>query len=90
VEYLADLIGVENVSLGLDLVDNKPMDQYEVLYADDPNYPDPPWSYPTGITHASEIPNITAELVDRGFGEDEIRGILGENLLRVYEDVWSE
>ena len=35
-----------------------------------------------------DIPRITAELLRRGYGEGEIRGILGENWLRVCAEVW--
>ena len=33
------------------------------------------------------MPNITRGLVARGFADDEIRGILGENALRVFAEV---
>lgn len=36
---------------------------------------------------ASELPNITIELVKRGYSENDIRKIWGENLLRVMREV---
>lgn len=42
---------------------------------------------PMGLEDASKIPNITRELVRRGYPEDEIRMILGENHLRVFKEV---
>lgn len=33
----------------------------------------------------SEWPNVTKALVSRGYSDDEIRGVLGENFLRVFE-----
>lgn len=38
---------------------------------------------PSGVAHVGELPSITAELLRRGHAEEEIREILGENLLRV-------
>ena len=40
---------------------------------------------PEGVRDVAGFPNITAGLLARGFSEDQVRGILGENLLRVFE-----
>jgi len=40
-----------------------------------------------GFNDASEAPNVTEELVRRGYTDEEIRKIWGENLLRVWEQV---
>jgi membrane dipeptidase len=52
------------------------------------SYPPPPWHYPAGLEDASGLPGLTARLLERGFGEDDVRAILGENWLRVFEAVW--
>jgi len=39
------------------------------------------------VQDATGWPMITYELLKRGYGEDDIEGILGGNLLRVYEQV---
>jgi membrane dipeptidase len=36
---------------------------------------------------ATGLPKITAALLERGLSPDEVRGILGSNLLRVMEKV---
>jgi microsomal dipeptidase-like Zn-dependent dipeptidase len=41
----------------------------------------------SGINDASEALNVTVELVRRGYSEEEIRKIWGENLLRVWREV---
>jgi membrane dipeptidase len=33
------------------------------------------------------FPNITRGLVSRGYNDEQIKGILGENFLQVFEDV---
>jgi membrane dipeptidase len=38
---------------------------------------------PEGAQDVSMLPNITYELLKRGYSERDIRKILGENLLRV-------
>jgi membrane dipeptidase len=39
---------------------------------------------PEGINSAADLPKITQALLDRGYGADDIRKILGGNLLRVF------
>jgi membrane dipeptidase len=43
--------------------------------------PDPP----EGLADVSMLPRLTAELLRRGHGEAEVRGVLGENFLRFFE-----
>jgi membrane dipeptidase len=42
---------------------------------------------PAGIDSAADLPKITQALLDRGYSADDIRKILGGNLLRVFRDV---
>lgn len=86
IEYLSTLVGSGNVSLGLDFIDKRSQEELEMLI-DNPEYSDPPWTYPEGLESATKVPNLTIKLVERGFTEADIRGIMGENLLRVYKSV---
>ena len=40
-----------------------------------------------GWSNAAETPNVTLELIARGYSEADIRKLWGENLLRVMSDV---
>ena len=42
---------------------------------------------PTGMEDCSKIPLITQELINRNYTNDEIKKILGLNVLRVLSDV---
>jgi membrane dipeptidase len=42
---------------------------------------------PQGIDSAADLPKITQALLDRGYSAEDIRKILGGNLLRVFRDV---
>jgi len=42
---------------------------------------------PTGLEDSSKLPNMTKELVARGYTDQEIKKILGENFLRVFRKV---
>ena len=39
---------------------------------------------PDGLGDVSKFPNITAELLRRGYSEADIRLVLGENLMRAF------
>src|SRR5712692_9931035 len=41
---------------------------------------------PEGIDSAADLPKITQALLDRGYSADDIRKILGGNILRVFRD----
>jgi membrane dipeptidase len=42
---------------------------------------------PAGIDSAADLPKITQALLDRGYGADDIKKILGGNILRVFRQV---
>jgi membrane dipeptidase len=44
---------------------------------------------PTGFQTMAELPNLTAGLVARGYSDEVIRKVLGENYLRVFDQVWA-
>ena len=44
-------------------------------------------SLPVGLKDVSSYPNLIAGLLERGYSEEDVRKILGENLLRVWEEV---
>jgi membrane dipeptidase len=42
---------------------------------------------PDGLEDASKVPNITLELVRRGYSSDDIKKMLGGNFLRVIKKI---
>lgn len=42
-----------------------------------------------GLESVAKLPNVTRGLIERGWSTAEIRKVLGENWLRVYEQVWG-
>jgi len=89
VDYLRDLVGVKHIGFGADYADETEED-YEYYGYDPRVYPRPPWVYPQGLRGFADIPNLAAGLRRRGYSEQETAGILGENFLRVFEQVWRE
>jgi membrane dipeptidase len=44
-------------------------------------------SLPTGLKDVAAYPNLIAELISRGYSDEDIRQMCGENLLRVWQNV---
>lgn len=91
--YVADLAGIDHVGIGLDYtIRNPPLELYEQYVRDGiwsaATYPPPPWHFPAGLDDASGLPRLTERLLARGYGDDDVRKVLGENWLRVFGEVW--
>lgn len=101
IAYVADLVGIDHVTLGIDYYDGQhpfaPADKAKRIYEEairtgvwrGDTYPPPPHHYPDGISVPSKLPNLTARLLERGFKEEDVVKILGANCLRVYRAVWG-
>jgi membrane dipeptidase len=86
IDYVSRLIGPEHVGLGFDFSEETQEDYLYFRY-DPAVYPQPPWTYPSGISGFQETPNITHHLVARGYSDQDILNILGGNFLRVFRRV---
>ncbi len=86
--HIAERVGAEHLGIGLDFAYE---DEYDPeRFGFDPRwYPRPPWTWPTGIEWWEDTRNIGPRLRDRGFSEAEVRGVLGENFLRAFEQAWK-
>jgi membrane dipeptidase len=94
IDYVANLVDVDHVGLALDYYgQGTPADYAEAIKsgrwrADE--YPPPPHIYPRGIEDARGFPNITRELLRRGYKDEEVLKVLGGNWLRVFREVWRD
>ena len=93
IEYIADLVGWRHVSIGTDWPLQAPDDVLrQTLAGEFVEHGFQPGEIDvtdrlTGFDDYRDLGNITRGLVQRGFADDEIRGILGENALRVFGEV---
>ena len=88
-DHMVEVAGLAHVGLGIDLVydlegwnqfflANK--DRYWRDYGDDP---------PAQFFQPEQLPALAEEMFRRGYTEADIRGIFGENYLRVAREVWK-
>jgi membrane dipeptidase len=88
IDHVANLVGPEHVGLGLDYVyDIETFDKF-VAHMPDPYPPDAGYRDMQQL-ELEQVPRITEELLRRRYDEKEIRGILGENWLRLCRELWK-
>ena len=99
VDYIAQLVGIDYVGLGIDFeyIDES-MQQDSLAHYDyfvktgqwnPDDYPPPPYYYPQGLDDPRYFPNLTKALLDRGYDEEETKKVLGANFMRVYSQIWK-
>ena len=92
IEYVANLVGVDYVGIGLDISEGLTKERYDSYRR---THPKLGYTYEfeemfvNGMTSLNGYLRIAEGLVVRGFSNQEIEKILGGNLLRVFEKVWK-
>lgn len=52
------------------------------------DYTPPPHYYPEGIETPKKIKNLIPIMQKYGYKDSDIAKVMGENLLRIYKEVW--
>jgi membrane dipeptidase len=89
IDYAVQLVGARHVGLGLDYVYDMP--GLERFARSQPQRWPPNGGYLTENMQQLEherLVHLTQALLDRGYGDADVVGILGENWVRVAEAVW--
>ncbi len=90
INYLADLVGCEHIGFGFDYSPKVEVD-IGVILRSRPDYWPAGQQYDTqGIKHAGpqQLSDLVENLSAAGFGDTDIRGMLGENFHRVAASAW--
>jgi len=88
IEYVIDLVGPEHVGLGLDyVIDKKELVEYIESYPD--RFPPDQIQNYLAFVEPEQTQEITELLLARDHSKKVVRGILGENFLRIAEQVWK-
>ncbi len=88
IEYAIDRVGPEHVGIGLDyVIDKQELIEYVQAYPE--RFPPDKFQDYLAFVEPEQFPEIANLLLQRGHSEAVVRGVLGENFLRVAEKVWK-
>ena len=104
IDYMANLIGVDRLGIGPDFTTSQSTEWVQWLISGrntDAKIEYPPATrldddgilrtgYPKNFQTAADFPNLTEALLDRGYSEADVKKIMGENFLRLFQEVWVE
>lgn len=94
IDYLVDLIGVDHVAIGTDFTEGQPKEWFDkILTGKSGKGPalklNHPLKNPKGIENSAGFPNLTRALYKRRYSEENIRKIMGENMVKLFKKVWK-
>lgn len=95
-DYLKRLVGVDHIGIGPDFLEGRNRDvgtlppEDRILMAPEAYSQETPWYYVKGFENIAELPDVVRGLAARGWTDAELRKLMGDNWLRVYEAVWGE
>jgi len=95
IDYIVNLVGWEHVGIGTDWINTGTKDFIESIFEVEaqasigfrPEHNINTRHNLIGFDDARDFPNITRGLIARGYSDEQIKGILGENFLRVFKSV---
>ena len=90
IDYMVEKIGPDHVGIGMDTVFKKD-DFGDFLEKHREYWPVSQYASGAAIGYIppDDFPKVTQALLDRGYDEAAIRGILGGNFLRIASQVWK-
>jgi len=91
-DYLKKLVGVDYIGLGPDFTHgaNALIDpENSFIFPPEMSYRQQPIEYVEGFEDITKLPNVEKKMRERGWKDEDIRKVFGENWLRVYEQAWG-
>ncbi len=88
IDYIVQLVGPTHVGLGFDYLPDE--DGAAIMAAHPENWPGYAGNEISGLNFAKpeQLPEVTQQLLDLGYGGADVKAILGENFLRVATATW--
>ncbi len=91
IEYVVNLVGIDHVGLGPDLLENWPEEKYNCIWEKGQDLADTKidFQYPEGFKSLTDIPSLYDAILERGYSKNDAAKIMGENFLRVFKETWK-
>ena len=97
IDDLVERVGIDHVGIGTDYTQDQPSEFFDLIMSYQGTrfnnrrleYPDT-IVHPEGIETPDTFSNVAKELLQRGYGQEDITKILGGNWLRLLREVWRE
>jgi membrane dipeptidase len=94
IDYLVEMVGIDHVAVGTDFTEGQTRKFFDwLLTGKSKGGPamklDFPIRNPKGIQSSADFPNLTDALLTRGYAEPDAKKILGENMVRLFKEVWE-
>ncbi|MBU5625855.1 dipeptidase [Oscillibacter sp. MSJ-2] len=104
IAYYGDLVGIDHVGIGIDSnAEPSAYDRHDTRHLMELNHPNRDVylaaaaggrgkrsAFPEGLHSLANIVNIVDHMLKRGFSEADIKKVMGENYLRVFEQTWRK
>lgn len=94
VDYIVNLVGWQHAAIGTDWpmpLPKSALQKAHARFVEESGWPVSDATIFTnnlvGFDDYRDLPNITRGLVKKGYSDEQIKGILGENFLRVFQEV---
>jgi len=101
-EHVANLVGIGHVSFGTDLFSVADTEAYALTADMESEFANPSAAayaaafdntirgrYPAACRHVAELDRITEAFVAAGWSDDDVKGLLGGNMLRALDGIWA-
>lgn len=94
IAHIAEVGGIDCVAIGPDLMENWDETVFTAVTARSSKVNGlaankMKWNYPKGLQSNAQLHNLTSALLHAGFSASDVRKVLGENLMRLFDTVWS-
>ena len=97
IDDLVERVGIDHVGIGTDYTQDQPKAFYDWIFAyqgtiyRERTTPMPdPVVHPIGMETPEGLSSVAQELLNRGYKQTDIIKILGDNWLRLFQEVWGE
>ena len=100
IDDMVERVGIDHVAVGTDTTQDQPPSfwhyinsqqgtKYPSSFANTSLRHEELSFQPKGMERPDDFPNLTEALLNRGYSVDEITKILGQNWLRLFQEVWQ-